>query len=101
VNSSANTPLAGYRMAMGNYPSTAEGLQALIAAPAGKEGRWTGPYLTETKLPLDPWGNPYQYAFPGTHNKERPDIWSRGPDGQDGTADDIGNWDKTATKETK
>ena len=41
---------------------------------------------------LDPWGRPYQYRYPGQHNKDKYDIWSSGKDGQDGTADDIGNW---------
>ncbi|HSY53814.1 MAG TPA: type II secretion system protein GspG [Opitutaceae bacterium] len=43
-------------------------------------------------MPLDPWGEPYQYAYPGVHNKSSYDIWSKGPDKQSGTADDIGNW---------
>jgi general secretion pathway protein G len=43
-------------------------------------------------MPEDPWGRQYQYRYPGQHNKDRPDIWSMGKDGQDGTADDIGNW---------
>jgi hypothetical protein len=41
---------------------------------------------------LDPWGNRFNYAAPGRHNLDRFDVWSLGPDGQDGTADDIGNW---------
>ena len=98
VQTSMKTPLTGYRMAVGNYPTTAEGLQALVTAPSGKADRWSGPYIEGNKVPLDPWGNPYQYAFPGTRNKDAYDLWSRGPDGQDGTADDIGNWDKAATE---
>lgn len=97
VNSSMTTPLYAYRIDMGSYPSTAEGLEALLNAPEGKADRWHGPYLKdETGLPKDPWGEPYQYRFPGEHNKISYDLWSKGPDKQDGTADDIGNW-KTET----
>jgi len=92
VQDSIKVPLATYRMNMGTYPSTADGLQALIAAPGNNTENWHGPYLSDGKLPLDPWNHPYQYRFPGTHNKNGYDIWSLGPDGQDGTADDIGNW---------
>ena len=54
---------------------------------------WSGPYTSDGKLPKDNWGEPYQYAFPGTRNKDSYDIWSKGPDKQSGTADDIGNWE--------
>ena len=91
VNQSIKTPLIAYRTAIGAYPTTAEGLNALSNPPAGKESRWKGPYL-DGKLPVDPWSNPYQYKFPGTHNPKGYDIWSIGPDQTDGTADDIGNW---------
>jgi general secretion pathway protein G len=45
------------------------------------------------KIGLDPWDNEYRFAAPGKHNTEGFDVWSVGPDGQDGSADDIGNWD--------
>lgn len=89
VNESVRTPLMAYRLDMGNYPSTEEGLSALITAPAGKNDRWKGPYLE--KLPLDPWNNPYQYRFPGIKNTGKYDVWSRGRDAKD-SEDDIGNW---------
>ncbi len=92
VNQSMQAPLGAYRMNMGDFPSTAEGLQALIAAPANHAERWRGPYLQENKLPLDPWGEPYQYRYPGVRNKNSYDLWSKGPDKTDGTDDDIGNW---------
>jgi general secretion pathway protein G len=44
------------------------------------------------ELPDDPWGNKYQYANPGVHNPDSYDIYSYGPDQEDGTDDDIGNW---------
>jgi general secretion pathway protein G len=94
VNQSLKTPLVTYRLQMGSYPSTEEGLQALVTAPANKADRWRGPYVIEgTKVPiLDPWSEPYQYRYPGTHNKDGYDLWSKGPDKTDGTDDDIGNW---------
>jgi len=91
VTSSLKLPLTTYRLHMGDYPSTADGLNALATAPQGKADRWRGPYV-EGKVPEDPWGRPYQYRYPGQHNKDRYDIWSSGKDGQDGTADDVGNW---------
>ena len=92
VNQSMQTPLAAYKIHMGDFPSTAEGLQALITAPANKADRWRGPYLQDNKLPVDPWGEPYQYRYPGAKNKTTYDLWSKGPDKADGTEDDIGNW---------
>ena len=92
VSESIKLPLSSYRIAMGDYPSTADGLQALITAPANKAESWHGPYFQDPKIPLDPWGEPYVYRYPGVHNKTGYDIYSKGPDKQDGTADDIGNW---------
>ena len=92
VNESIKLPLTTYRIQMGDYPSTAEGLQALITPPAQHAERWHGPYLDPAKLPLDPWGEPYVYRYPGTHNKTGYDIFSMGPDKTEGTKDDIGNW---------
>ncbi len=95
VSTSIKVPLMSYKMDEHNFPSTEEGLQALITPPANKADRWRGPYLDPAKIPVDPWGEPYHYAYPGTHNKDGYDMWSSGPDGQSGTDDDIGNWDKT------
>jgi general secretion pathway protein G len=81
-----------YKLDMGNYPTTEQGLEALLKAPAGKEGKWKGPYLEE--LPMDPWDNPYRYRFPGSKNingAKGYDVWSLGSDGVE-SADDIGNW---------
>ena len=91
VGESMKTALTTYKIQMGDFPSTEEGLGALATAPSSKADRWQGPYI-EGKLPLDPWAHPYQYRNPGTHNKGNYDLWSMGPDGQDGTEDDIGNW---------
>jgi general secretion pathway protein G len=80
-----------FRLDVGRYPSSEEGLQALNSAPAG-EGRWAGPYLQKA-VPMDPWGNPYQYKSPGERGEY--DLYSFGKDGQAGGQDeaaDIGNW---------
>lgn len=100
VNTSLKVPLESYRMHIGDYPSTQDGLQALVAPPSSSAAasRWRGPYI-EGKVPFDPWGEPYHYAYPGTHNKDRYDVWSSGPDHQSGTEDDIGNWDNSTPKQ--
>lgn len=94
IQSSGKTALASYRFAMGNYPTTAQGLAALITAPDNAGSRWAGPYLDVKggKLPDDPWGRPYQYRCPGTKNTSSYDLFSLGADGQEGTADDVTNW---------
>jgi len=92
VSESIKLPLTSYRIHMGDYPSTAEGLQALITAPGSRGDQWRGPYLDAGKLPVDPWGEPYVYRYPGTKNKSSYDIFSKGPDKTEGTQDDIGNW---------
>lgn len=79
------------------FPSTEEGLQAMLQRPADENrGRaWDGPYLDAEDLPVDPWGNSYRYTYPPTNGKrDFPNIWSPGKDGQDNTDDDIVNWKK-------
>ena len=88
--------LQAYQLDMGEFPTTQQGLKALRIRPPGlaKPERWSGPYLSKD-VPLDPWQRPYAYRYPGKHNNPFvPDIWSHGPDGIDGTADDIGSWMK-------
>jgi len=86
--------LQNYFLDMGAFPTKEQGLQALRVQPAGvAKDKWSGPYL-DKDVPLDPWHRPYHYRFPGKHNRDVPDIWSLGPDGIDGTADDIGSWMK-------
>jgi general secretion pathway protein G len=92
VQQTMRLPLTKYRVDLGTYPSTAEGLQALVAPPASRADRWRGPYTADGQIPLDPWGEPYQYRYPGTKNKTEYDLFSKGPDRQPDTADDIGNW---------
>lgn len=81
-----------YKLDNYTYPSTDQGLEALINKPAGQpEPRnWhEGGYLSKKKPPLDPWGNPYRYLSPGARGTI--DIYSLGPDGVP-SEDDIGNW---------
>jgi general secretion pathway protein G len=87
------TPLRAYDLDVGDFPSTQQGLAALREAPSdlADVNKWKGKYL-EDPVPPDPWGNEYQYEYPGTHEEDTPDIWSFGPDGLNGTEDDIGNW---------
>jgi len=110
--------LERYAVDMNKFPSTEEGLSALVAKPGdaggsgsasgesseasggdaaaggtAATGTWDGPYLKTESLPKDPWGNNYAYEYPPTHNKINvPDIWSWGPDGQENTDDDIVSW---------
>src|SRR5476649_1293583 len=70
-----------YRLDVGRYPNTEEGLGALLTAPATAGAKWNGPYLKKA-LPLDPWGHPFQYRAPGS--KGEYEIISLGKDGQPG-----------------
>ncbi|MES2149171.1 MAG: type II secretion system major pseudopilin GspG [Pseudomonadota bacterium] len=70
-----------YRLDVGRYPSTEEGMAALMAAPASATAKWNGPYLKKG-IPQDPWGHPYQYRAPGV--KSEYEIVSTGKDGQPG-----------------
>lgn len=94
VGDSLKTPLVRYRIDLGDYPSTAEGLAALVAAPSSVAEKWKGPYLDVSggKMPTDPWGQPYEYRYPGVKNVGGYDVYSKGPDKAADTADDIGNW---------
>jgi general secretion pathway protein G len=73
--------LGMYKLDVGTFPTTEQGLQALRTKPQGVE-RWDGPYLPQD-IPDDPWGHKYVYKFPGEHGDE-PDIISLGLDGKEG-----------------
>jgi len=82
-----------YKLETGRYPTTQEGLQALISAPPGVNN-WNGPYWKKSTLPKDPWGNEYHYTSPGQHGAY--DIVSYGADGKeggDGANRDITSWE--------
>jgi len=74
----------------GRYPSTEEGLQALVSAPPLLND-WRGPYI-KRGVPKDPWGNEYVYKSPGENNTNGYDLYSYGPDRLEGGGDDIDNW---------
>ena len=87
--STFGTALDAYEVDTGSYPRGNDGLSQLIMQPSDVTN-WRGPYL-KSDIPLDPWGHPYVYEFPGKVNPSGYDIRSMGPDGQAGTNDDIIN----------
>jgi len=88
INGGIKSALGQYEVDNGNYPKS---LQDLVVAP-GNAKNWHGPYFDSARLPVDPWGNPYIYYYPGKHNPSGYDLLSTGPDGKEGTDDDLGNW---------
>jgi general secretion pathway protein G len=82
-----------YKLDVGSYPTSEQGLQALVESPEGA-GRWNGPYLRKGKIPLDPWNQEYHYVSPGEHGKF--DLSSLGADskeGGEGEDKDLVNWE--------
>ena len=80
-----------YKLDVGRFPSTSEGLEALVKKPGNATG-WNGPYL-KSDLPLDPWNREYNYKYPGEHAEV--DIFTYGANGSpggDGEDADVGNW---------
>jgi len=82
--------LDSFEIDTGRYPATEEALAALVEQPADLKG-WHGPYI-KRGTPKDPWGHPYVYKQPGDHNTTGYDLYSYGPNGQEGGDDDIDNW---------
>lgn len=80
-----------FEIDVGRYPTSSEGLEALVKEPSNAEG-WQGPYLKQGGVPLDPWGKDYEYKIPGSYNEEGYDLYSPGPDRKTGGDDDIKNW---------
>jgi len=82
-----------YRLETGRYPTTNEGLQALVESP-GDAKNWNGPYLKKSQVPQDPWGFDYEYRSPGEHGAF--DIWTLGADnreGGEGEDQDVLGWE--------
>src|ERR1700679_3690360 len=88
INGGIKSALDQYKEDNGFYPKS---LQDLLVQP-GNARNWHGPYLDSPLV--DPWGNKYVYYYPGKHNPTGYDLLSVGPDGREGTEDDIGNWMK-------
>jgi general secretion pathway protein G len=82
-----------YELDNGQYPTTDQGLKALVQKPTSNPvpNNWNGPYLKKRQVPTDPWGNDYQYVSPGEKNEGDFDLFSLGPDGVE-SDDDIVNW---------
>lgn len=83
------TALDAFEVDTGSYPRGTDGLSQLVVQPSDVTG-WRGPYL-KSDIPLDQWGHPYVYEYPGRVNASGYDLRSAGPDGQLNTADDIVN----------
>jgi general secretion pathway protein G len=94
IESNLSTALDLYRMDVGQYPTTEQGLAALVTVPSISPvpPQWSGPYLKKKKIPKDPWGRDYVYVSPGAHNPESYDLSSLGPSGVEGS-DNVNNWE--------
>jgi general secretion pathway protein G len=95
IESNLATTLDLYHMDTGRYPTTEQGLIALVKAPTTGpvSAQWSGPYLKKKRVPKDPWGHEYIYVCPGVHNPDNYDLSSLGADGVE-SSDDITNWEK-------
>jgi general secretion pathway protein G len=91
-----SSALDRYYMQNNDYPTTDQGLKALIEKPSSAPipKNWVGPYVK--KQPMDPWQNEYKYKCPGDHNPDEYDLWSTGKLPTD-DSDDICNWEKKST----
>ena len=84
-----------YRYDVGEWPAF---LDDLCFRPTGRSAadNWAGPYIDDPSGLSDPWGNSYRLDAPGRHRVTGYDLWSAGPDGRYGTADDIANWTESS-----
>ncbi len=87
-----------YHMDNSRFPTTEQGLEALATRPSGSpepRNYPEGGYMRSETVPVDPWGEPYQYEYPGQHNSRSFDLWTYGADGApggEGPDRDLGNW---------
>ena len=81
--------LTRYKTMAGYLPTQAQGLEALVKKPSGNPAPRSWRQLMDASALTDPWGHPYQYRNPGKRDTSSYDVYSMGPDGQDGTADDV------------
>jgi len=93
IEANLATTLDLYEFDNGRYPTTEQGLQALLVQPtsAPVPTSWNGPYLKKKKIPKDPWGHDYIYVCPGVRNAQGYDLSSYGPDGVE-SDDDVTSW---------
>jgi general secretion pathway protein G len=89
---SLESALAMYKLNAGSFPTTQQGLKALQDKPSSTPipRRWT---QVVSKLPVDPWGQAYGYRFPGKKKASESEMFSKGPDGQEGSPDDLSSQD--------
>ncbi len=94
INANIAVALEMYMLDNGAYPTTEQGLEALVRKPDMPPipPAWNGPYLKKNTSFKDPWGEKYVYVSPGEHNPDSYDLYSTGPDRQEGGGDDIQNW---------
>jgi general secretion pathway protein G len=88
IRAGIKTALDHYKIDTGYFPKN---LNDMIQQPSGTTN-WHASYFNPPEVPIDPWGNNYIYEFPGKHNPSSYDLMSVGPDGKEGTSDDIRNW---------
>lgn len=93
IDTNLDSGLGMYELDNGRFPTTEQGLVALLQKPNAEPvpANWNGPYLKKRTVPKDPWGREYVYRNPGMHNTDGFDLSSNGPDGVE-SADDIVNW---------
>lgn len=94
------TALKMYNAQNGFYPTSEQGLKALVVQPTTdpRPRQWRSAF-DDGRLPRDPWDNEYGYVFPGKHNSRSFDVFSCGPDRQPNTGDDLGNWENDSSKQ--
>ncbi len=88
---SLETAIKTFEMDTGTFP---ERLEDLIDRPSELEESWDGPYVDSDVVPTDAWNEDYEYEYPGDENENGFDLWSKGPDRESNTEDDIPNWTK-------
>lgn len=96
--STLETAIKTFHLECGFYPGT---LEELISTPTSRtcKGFPAEGFMDKKEVPLDAWSNSFNYAKPGTHNSSSFDLWSNGPDAEEGTSDDLTNWKSEATDE--
>lgn len=102
IKANLATALEMYLLDNGFYPTTEQGLAALVRPPTIPPipTSWQGSYLKNAKS-KDPWGHPYAYVCPGQQNSDGYDLYSVGPDGQEGGGDDVQNWETEGAGDLK
>ncbi len=95
IRANIATAIELYYLDNGVYPSTEQGIDALIKKPetSPEPISWNGPYLKSNTKLKDPWGQAYVYVAPGEHNLDSYDLFSTGPDREKGGGDDVTNWE--------